>query len=49
MAQIYRLVQQQAALLAYVDIIKFFAFAAACMVPLVFFMRKSRGKGAVAH
>lgn len=47
-AQIYRLVQQQAALLAYLDVIQFFAIAALCMVPLVFLMRKSRG-GAMAH
>ena len=40
--------QQQAAMLSYIDIIRFFAFAALCMVPLPFIMRKSRG-GAAMH
>lgn len=48
-AQVYHMVQQQAALLAYLDVIQFFAIASLCMVPLVFLMRKGRGGGAMAH
>jgi DHA2 family multidrug resistance protein len=48
-AQVYRSVQQQAAVLAYLDIIQFFAIAALCMVPLVFLMKKKVGGGAMAH
>jgi DHA2 family multidrug resistance protein len=48
-AQMYRLVQQQAALLAYIDVIQLFAVASLCMVPLLFLMRGKRGGGAVAH
>jgi DHA2 family multidrug resistance protein len=48
--RIYGQVQQQASLLAYIDIIKFFAVAALLMMPLVFLMRKKRGSGpAAAH
>lgn len=47
-AQIYRAVQQQAALLAYLDVIQFFAIAALCMLPLVFLMKKHVG-GAMGH
>jgi MFS transporter, DHA2 family, multidrug resistance protein len=49
MAQIYRLVQQQAAVLAYLDVIQFFAITALCMVPLVFLMKKSKRGAAMAH
>lgn len=49
MAQIYRSVQQQAAVLAYLDVIQFFAILALCMVPLVFLMRRSKPGGAMAH
>ncbi len=47
--QVYRQVQQQASVLAYLDVIQFFALAALCMVPLVFLMKGKRGAGAVAH
>jgi DHA2 family multidrug resistance protein len=48
--RIYGQVQQQASLLAYIDIIKFFAVAALLMMPLVFLMGKRRGGGpAAAH
>jgi MFS transporter, DHA2 family, multidrug resistance protein len=49
MAQIYRSVQQQAAVLAYLDVIQFFAIAALCMVPLVFLMRRAQAGGRMAH
>jgi hypothetical protein len=48
MLRLYQQLQQQAAMLSYIDIIRFFAFAALCMVPLPFVMRKSRG-GAAMH
>jgi DHA2 family multidrug resistance protein len=46
--KIYGLVQQQAAGLAYIDTLKFFAVASLLMVPLAFFMKKSISKGPVA-
>ena len=49
MAQVYRSVQQQAAVLAYLDVIQFFAIAALCMIPLVFLMRRTRAGAAMAH
>jgi DHA2 family multidrug resistance protein len=49
MGQLYHVVQQQAALLAYLDVIQFFAIAAICMVPLVFLMKSNRNKGAAVH
>lgn len=48
MLRLYQQLQQQAAMLSYIDIIRFFAFAALCMVPLPFIMRKSSG-GAAMH
>jgi DHA2 family multidrug resistance protein len=48
MLRLYEQLQSQAAILSYIDIIRFFAFAALCMVPLPFVMRKSRG-GAAMH
>jgi hypothetical protein len=48
MLRLYEQLQSQAAILSYIDIIRFFAFAALCMVPLPFVMRKSRG-GASMH
>jgi MFS transporter, DHA2 family, multidrug resistance protein len=48
MLRLYQQLQQQAAMLSYIDIIRFFAFAALCMVPLPFVMRKSHG-GAAMH
>jgi DHA2 family multidrug resistance protein len=38
--QIYQRVQQQASLLAYLDVIYFFAFACAIMIPVSFLMKK---------
>jgi DHA2 family multidrug resistance protein len=49
MAQIYRELSLQAGLLAYVDIIEFFAVASLCMVPLVFLMKKAKGGQAAMH
>jgi DHA2 family multidrug resistance protein len=48
MLRMYQQLQQQAAILSYIDIVRFFAVAALCMVPLPFIMRKSRG-GAAMH
>ena len=49
-ARIYGQVQQQASLMAYIDIIKIFAVAALLMIPLVLLMRKKRAGGpAAAH
>jgi DHA2 family multidrug resistance protein len=48
MLRLYQQLQQQAAILSYIDIIRFFAIAALCMVPLPFIMRKSRG-GVAMH
>jgi DHA2 family multidrug resistance protein len=47
MFRLYQQLQSQAAMLSYIDIIRFFAIAALCMVPLPFVMRKSRGGVAV--
>jgi DHA2 family multidrug resistance protein len=48
--RLYGLVQQQASVMAYIDIIKIFAVAALLMMPLVFLMRKKRPGGpATAH
>ena len=49
MQQLYRQLGLQANLLSYIDIIRFFAYAALCMVPLVFLMKKVRGGGAAMH
>ena len=49
MQQLYRQLGLQANLLSYIDIISFFAFAALCMVPLVFFMKKAKGGQAAMH
>ena len=46
--KIYGLVQQQAAGLAYIDTLKFFAIACLIMLPLAFFMKKNTGKGPIA-
>ena len=46
MLRLYEQLQRQAAMLSYIDIIRFFAIAALFMVPLPFIMRKSRGGGA---
>jgi MFS transporter, DHA2 family, multidrug resistance protein len=48
MFRLYQQLQQQAAMLSYIDIIRFFAIASLCMVPLPFVMRRSRG-GAAMH
>jgi DHA2 family multidrug resistance protein len=39
--QMYQTVQQQASLLSYLDIIYFFVFACAIMIPVAFFMKKA--------
>ncbi len=39
-ARIYRVVQQQASTLAYVDIVTLMAFLVACLIPFVFLMRR---------
>ena len=46
---LYGQLGRQAQLLSYVDIIMFFAICSACMVPLVFFMKKVKGGAAAAH
>jgi DHA2 family multidrug resistance protein len=46
MFRLYQQLQQQAAMLSYIDIIRFFAIASLCMIPLPFVMR--RWKGGVA-
>jgi MFS transporter, DHA2 family, multidrug resistance protein len=48
MLRLYEQLQRQAAMLSYIDIIRFFAFASLFMIPLPFVMRKSRG-GAAMH
>ena len=49
MGQLYRQLGVQANLLSYIDIIQFFAYAALCMVPLVFLMKKVKGGQAAMH
>ena len=50
MARLYGQLQSQAAVLSYIDIIRFFAFAALCMIPLPFIMgRPKRGGGPAMH
>ena len=49
MQRLYQEMVQQANLLSYIDIIRFFAFAALCMVPLVFLMKKVKGGKAAMH
>ncbi len=49
MFRMYQQLQQQAAILSYIDIIRFFAIAALCVVPLPFIMRKPRGGQAAMH
>jgi len=48
-AQIYRMLEQQASLLSYIDIIQWFAIAALCMVPLPFLMKRSKGGKPAMH
>jgi hypothetical protein len=48
MLRLYEQLQRQAAMLSYIDIIRFFAIASLFMIPLPFVMRKSRG-GAAMH
>ncbi|HCC57731.1 MAG TPA: EmrB/QacA family drug resistance transporter [Solibacterales bacterium] len=48
-SQVYGMIQQQAAALAYLDTLKLFAALCLIMVPLAFFMKRQRpGKGPVA-
>ena len=50
MAQMYRMLGLQSDMLAYLDIVRFFAFAAICMAPLPFFMKKPKhGARPAAH
>ena len=46
--QVYRQIQQQAAILAYVDIIQIFAFGSLLIVPLVFLMKARKVQGPAA-
>jgi DHA2 family multidrug resistance protein len=43
--QMYQTVQQQASILSYLDIIYFFAFACAIMIPVSFLMKKASAGG----
>ena len=47
MFRLYEQLQRQAAMLSYIDIIRFFAIASLFMIPLPFVMRKSRGAAAM--
>ena len=47
LAQMYQRLQQQASLLAYLDVIYFFAFACAIMIPVSFLMKKAPAGGEV--
>jgi DHA2 family multidrug resistance protein len=50
MARLYAQLQSQAAVLSYIDIIRFFAFAALFMIPLPFIMRRPKpGGSATMH
>jgi DHA2 family multidrug resistance protein len=46
---VYQQLLQQSTQLAYLDVIAALAIGAACMIPLVFFMKKSKGGPAAAH
>lgn len=46
---LYEQLGRQAQLLSYVDIIMFFAISSACMVPLVFLMKRGKGGTAAMH
>ena len=48
-AMIYGAIVQQATTLAYVDVIWLLAVISLCVLPLVFFMRPSKGGPAMAH
>jgi DHA2 family multidrug resistance protein len=43
--QMYQSVQHQASLLSYLDVIYFFAFACAIMIPVSFLMKKAPAGG----
>ena len=47
--RLYEQLQRQAAILSYVDIIELFAFAALCMIPLPFLMKKAKGGSPAMH
>jgi DHA2 family multidrug resistance protein len=47
-ARVYRLIQGQATLLAYVDIVTVMAFVVVCLIPLVFLMKKPPKAGGAA-
>jgi DHA2 family multidrug resistance protein len=46
---VYQQLLQQSTQLAYLDVIAALAVGAACMIPLAFFMKKSKGGPAAAH
>jgi len=47
---IYQSVETQASVLSYIDVLRFLAMLCACMVPLVFLMKKPpRGTAASVH
>jgi DHA2 family multidrug resistance protein len=46
---VYQQLLQQSTQLAYLDVIAALAIGAACMIPLAFFMKKSKGGPAAAH
>jgi DHA2 family multidrug resistance protein len=49
LSQMYQQVQQQASVLSYIDIIRFFAFACLFMIPVAFLMKKSSSTEVVMH
>jgi DHA2 family multidrug resistance protein len=46
---LYQQLLQQSTQLAYLDVIAMLAVGAACMIPLIFFMKKHKGAAAAAH
>jgi MFS transporter, DHA2 family, multidrug resistance protein len=46
---LYQRLLQQAQQLAYLDVIAILSLGAACMIPLIFFMKRSKGGPAAAH
>ena len=49
LAQVYQMVQLQASLLSYLDVVWIFTFGCACMIPVAMFMKKNSGGKAVMH
>ena len=46
---LYQQLLRQSAQLAYLDVIAVLSACAACMIPLIFFMKKHKGGPAAAH